>query len=138
MAKSSECWWSFRPSLGYRFGYLPGIALACESSDPLDPFTGPYTCRVPGDADGEPDLRVYAIARSHIPFAELALDYRRSGKTSAVGLGIKVIGEAVAGGIREQDKAIVEGSGEEVAYSTTATSFTAASIRMLANFSFAF
>jgi hypothetical protein len=129
---------SFRPSIGYRYGYLPGVELSCESSDPLDPFTGPYTCRDPRDADGNPDLRVYAVARTHLPFAELALDYRQSGRSSALGMGVKVIGEAVLGNILERDHATIDTTDERVQYSTQATQLTGVSVRMLANFSFAF
>ena len=129
---------SLRPSIGYRYGYLPGIELSCESSDPLDAFAGPYTCRNPDDADGDPDLRVYAIARTHLPFAELSLDYRQSGRSTAMGMGIKLIGEAVIGSIPEKDRATIKASDETVQYSATDTTIRGASVRMLANFSFAF
>ena len=129
---------SFRPSVGYRYGFLPGVELSCESSDPLDSFSGPYTCRNPEVSDGDPDLRVYAIARTHLPFAELALDYRQSGRASAMGLGVKVIGEAVFGNILERDHATIDATNERVQYTAQETHLRGASIRMLANFSFAF
>ena len=129
---------SFRPSLGYRYGFLPGVELSCESSDPNDSFSGPYTCRDPEASDGDPDLRVYAIARTHLPFAELALDYRQSGRASAMGLGVKVIGEAVLGSILDRDHATIEATDERVQYTAQGTQLRGVSIRMLANFSFAF
>jgi hypothetical protein len=129
---------ALRPSLGYRYGYIPGIALACESSDPLDPFKGPYTCRNPDKADGTPDLKVYAVARTHLPFMELSLDYRHAGRTTAVGLGVKLVGEFALGRISSEDSAIVHATGEEIAYATEDDRVTGASLRMLANFSFAF
>ena len=129
---------AIRPSIGYRYGYVPGIALTCESADPNDAYASPYTCHDPDKADGDGDVRVYAIARTHIPFGELALDYRHSRKTTAIGLGIKVIGEMAVGSMKEQDKALVEATGETIDYRVVETELSAASVRMLANLSFAF
>jgi hypothetical protein len=129
---------ALRPSVGYRYGYVPGIALICESADPNDAYANPYTCHDPSKADGEGDVKVYAIARTHIPFGEIALDYRHSRKTTAVGFGVKVLGEYAFGRLNEQDSAQVGDSGEAIDYRVVEPSFNAMSVRMLANLSFAF
>lgn len=129
---------AFRPSIGYRYGFLPGIPLACESSDPLDPFAGPYVCRDPENADGVPDVKIYAIGRTHLPFAELSVDYRHSGRTTAMGLGVKLIVDQATGKIAQTAVATVQASGEEIEYTTDDNRFSGTSVRMLANFSFAF
>jgi len=129
---------AFRPSFGYRYGFVPGIPLACESSDPQDPFVGPYSCRDPSQSDGTPDVKVYAVGRAHLPFAELSLDYRHAGRTTAMGLGVKLIAEKITGRIDETAIATVAASGEKIKYVTDDTRFSGASIRMLVNFSFAF
>jgi hypothetical protein len=129
---------AFRPSLGYRYGLLPGIPLACESSDPLDPFAGPYVCRSPENADGVPDVKVYAIGRVHLPFAELSVDYRHSGRTTAMGMGVKLILGQALGKIAQTATATVQASGEQIDYTTADNRFSGTNIRMLANFSFAF
>jgi hypothetical protein len=117
---------------------LPGIPLACESSDPLDPFAGPYVCRSPENADGVPDVKVYAIGRVHLPFAELSVDYRHSGRTTAMGMGVKLILGQALGKIAQTATATVQASGEQIDYTTADNRFSGTNIRMLANFSFAF
>jgi len=127
-----------RPSVGYRFGFLPGVGLSCQSADAADPFMGPYQCKEPQALGMPPDLKVYAVGRTHFPFSELSIDYRHAGRTTALGLGVKVIGEYAIGKIESESTAVVKATGEEIAYSTQATSYAGASFRMLANVSFAF
>lgn len=129
---------ALRPSIGYRYGFVPGIPLSCESSDPADPFAGPYLCRDPAKADGTPDVKVHAVGRTHLPFAELSLDYRHAGRTTAMGLGVKLIAEMASGQIAQSATARVQASGEDIDYTTEDYRFSGASMRMLLNFSFAF
>jgi hypothetical protein len=95
-------------------------------------------CRDPVKADGTADVKVYAVGRTHLPFAELSLDYRHAGRTTAMGLGVKLIAERASGRIAQSATARVRASGEEVEYTTEDFRFTGASMRMLLNFSFAF
>ncbi len=124
---------AFRPSLGYRFGYVPGIAFDCFEGGAT------YSCGDPAETGGsEVDARIYAVGRAHIPFLELAIDWRRAGRTTAAGLGVKVAVEEAIGTVPTPATATVLGDEINIRYETSDPRWTATGFRMLANFSFAF
>ncbi len=124
---------AFRPSIGYRYGYVPGIAMDCFER------AGTYECRDPRDTgNAEVDARVYAVGRAHIPFIELAVDWRRAGRTTAAGLGVKVTVEEALGNVPTPASATVLSDGSAIDYTTDDPRWSATGYRMLANFSFAF
>ncbi len=124
---------AFRPSIGYRYGYVPGIAFDCFEAG------GTYTCADPRETGRqEVDAQVYAVGRAHIPFVELAVDWRRAGRTTATGLGVKVAVEEALGTVPTPATATVLSDGAEIRYETADPRWSATGFRMLANFSFAF
>jgi hypothetical protein len=125
---------AFRPSVGYRFGYVPGIPFDCFEG------TGPtYSCADPRETGRkEVDAQVYAVGRAHIPFVELAVDWRRAGRTTAAGLGVKIAIEEALGTVPTPAQATVLSDGTNIRYETTAPRWSATGFRMLTNFSFAF
>ena len=120
---------AFRPSIGYRFALVPGIPLACDDPD-LD---GAYSCGVPGDASS--DASVYAVGRAHIPFGEVAIDWRRAGRTTATGFGVRAAVEQAFGSIPESSEATVIDSDDTITFTATDTAWTATGIRLLAELS---
>jgi hypothetical protein len=124
---------AFRPSVGYRFGYVPGIEFDCFES------AGVYECYDPRETGlREVDAQVYAVGRAHIPFAELAVDWRRAGRTTAAGLGVKIAVEEALGTVPTPATATVLSDGTSIRYQTNDPRWSATGFRMLANFSFAF
>ncbi|MFT7519764.1 MAG: hypothetical protein ACI9MC_001908 [Kiritimatiellia bacterium] len=71
-----------RPSVGYRFGTVPGLRLSCKLSDES------LIC-----GDGPEDVALYTEGTAHVPFVELSLDYQDQRRTSWVGGGVKLIAE---------------------------------------------
>jgi hypothetical protein len=55
-----------------------------------------------------------------------------------MGLGVKLIVDQATGKIAQTATATVQASGEEIEYTTDDNRFSGTSVRMLANFSFAF
>ncbi|MCP4810432.1 MAG: tetratricopeptide repeat protein [Proteobacteria bacterium] len=121
-----------RPGLGYRYGYLPGIPFEC-----IDEASG-VACAPPDELDRDPDIMVYAVGRAHIPFAELSVDWRRAGRTTATGLGVRVVVDQAFGFVPSPGTATVSGDGTTIEYTTADPAWTSTAIRMMANFSHAF
>ena len=121
-----------RPMVGYRYGYLPGVPFECQES-----ATGAI-CVPPGTLSSEPDVLVYAVGRAHIPFAELSVDWRRAGRTTATGLGVRVIVDQAFGRVKSPAEAEIQGSDGVIEYTTTEPGWTTTGLRMMANFSHAF
>jgi hypothetical protein len=132
---------AIQPSIGYRIGSLPGIELACVASSANGEFTGPYTCQKPV-ADQEADLHVYEIATTHALYSELSVSYRRSGKTTASGVGIKLVSEYFIGGIPESGQANFTNGDAGIEYilrdPNSDAGVSGLNLRMLASFSYAF
>ncbi len=130
---------AIRPSLGYRFGYLPGIGFDCVQDD-----VGAFLCSDSGggnavQSDLPPVLRVHGVARVHQPLFELALEYRKAGRTTAFGSGVKFEAAYTVGQVPEQTQVVVEGAGQSVQDVTILDgAVNALGVRMLANLSFVF
>ncbi len=121
---------SVRPSVGARYGLVPGIALGCDEAD------GALTC-VP-DAD-DPDVALFATGRAITPFVELALEFREAGRTTALGVGVKVVAEQHVGTVPTPgDAALADTASTTLPYTATPSTWTATGVRLLATLSLAF
>ena len=121
-----------RPSLGYRYGYVPGIPFEC-----INGLEGTL-CEAPDASNADPDLLIYAVGRAHVPYAELSIDWRRAGRTTATGVGVRVSVEHARGHVAETGSAQVHGTEDTLDYTAPNGAWTANGLRMLANFSHAF
>ncbi|MBN1336937.1 MAG: hypothetical protein JXB39_13350 [Deltaproteobacteria bacterium] len=117
-----------RPSIGYRYGWLPGIAFACEE-------TGEgLTCAAPGEAIS--DATAYAVAPVHVPSLEVAADWREGGRITALGIGVRVAVDQAFG----QMPTTLDGdwtNGSQVPLRISEKGFGATGVRILAHLSFA-
>ena len=121
-----------RPSIGYRYGYVPGIPFECTAAGDA------FRC-LPPDASGmEPEVLVYAIGRAHIPYVELSVDWRRAGRTTASGVGVRIAVDHAFGHVPESGTATVYNSDITLDYTADGLTWSANGVRMLANFSHAF
>ncbi|MFH1468623.1 MAG: tetratricopeptide repeat protein [Pseudomonadota bacterium] len=121
---------AFRPSLGYRFGLLPGLPFDCrESHDGL-------SC-APVLEGGDATDRLYATARTHTGTLQLALDWRQGGRVNALGLGVRAAVDQVFGSVPAEGTGAHGGSEEEIVTSIQDGGFHATGIRILANLSLA-
>lgn len=118
---------AIRPGIGARYALLPGIQLDCADSS--------LECGEPGST--EPVLRVYTVGRAIVPFAELDVQFREAGRSTAFGIGVRAVGEYWAGWIPEGE-ATLPGGTEAFGYTSTPSAFSAGGIRLLANVSIAF
>ena len=71
-----------RPSLGYRFGHLPGVEVPCAAID------DGYVCEKGGPAE----MYVYGVSQTHLILVEVATHYLEL-RMRGVGVGVKAIGE---------------------------------------------
>ncbi|MBK9647563.1 MAG: hypothetical protein IPO67_20785 [Deltaproteobacteria bacterium] len=123
---------ALRPTLGYRYGVIPGVALGCVggSGEGLSCDTSP----APSD-----DWAVYASALAHIPTAELSMNYRRAGRTTALGLGVRAGVDLVLGAPQSPGQAQATTRELTVVYTVQDdAAFRAVGLRMLAEVSVAF
>ncbi len=127
-------------SAGYRIGALPGIELGCVPAEETE-ITGPYLCQVPV-ADDSTDVHVYEIATTHGIYSELSVSYRRAGRTTASGVGIKLVSEYFFGGIPDSGVANFTNGDAGIEYSLidpkSDSGVSGFNLRMLASFSYAF
>ncbi|MED5374400.1 MAG: hypothetical protein VX899_25505 [Myxococcota bacterium] len=121
---------ALRPALGYRYGYLPGVPLACSRQDGL-------VCTAPAQTES-PEVLIYAVGRAHFVYGEINVDWRRAGRTNATGVGVRVAVDRAFGSLPEQGQAEYLGSPGSVDYSVDGTRWGATSLRLMANFSHAF
>lgn len=77
-----------RPSIGYRYAWVPGIELRCTAEG------GEYACSTDNDAT---DLVLYAVGRAHVPMVELSVALLDERRTSGVGFGVKGVVEYAFG-----------------------------------------
>ncbi|MEY3214467.1 MAG: hypothetical protein RIT28_4948, partial [Pseudomonadota bacterium] len=123
---------ALRPTLGYRYGVIPGVALGCVSGS----GEGLACDTTPDPAD---DWAVYASAVAHIPSAELSMNYRRAGRTTALGLGVRAGVDLVLGAPQSPGEAQVTTRDLTVTYAVDdEADFRAVGLRMLAEVSVAF
>lgn len=123
---------ALRPTLGYRYGVIPGVAMGCVggSGEGLRCDTTP---------DPDDDWAVYASALAHIPSAELSMNYRRAGRTTALGLGVRAGVDLVLGAPQSPGEAQVTTRELTVRYAVDDdAAFRALGLRMLAEVSVAF
>ncbi|MDP2311869.1 MAG: hypothetical protein Q8P41_03125 [Pseudomonadota bacterium] len=125
---------ALRPSLGVRYGLVPGIGYACDEAD------GALSCTPLSAAAGPGEVEIYAVGRAITPFAELSLEYREAGRTTALGVGVKAVVEQHVGTVASPGEAVLfeTPDGTPLPYVATPASWTATGIRLLANVSFAF
>lgn len=123
---------ALRPSLGARWVALPGVPMDCKLTD-----TSAATCVDPGKTP--PDLVAYADAHGVAPFFEFAAEYRQGGRTTALGVGVKVTAEDLLGWLpKEGDIALVDGSGPPIRYSSSTSLLNVPGIRLSGTLDFAF
>ena len=120
---------AFRPSLGYRYLLVPGLALDCAGPQP----GGDYLCAAPGG--GGADATVYAVGRAHAPFGEIAVDWRRAGRTTSNGFGIRAAVDQLFGTLPEQSEAAVFDSQDSIRFQVEDRTWTATGVRLLAELS---
>ncbi len=119
-----------RPSIGVRYGLVPGIALGCQES------ASQLTCAPDDPAE---EVRIYALGRAVTPFAELSLEYREAGRTTALGVGVKVVAEQHVGTIANPGEAVLHDAPDTtLPYVAEPATWTATGVRLLANLSLAF
>ncbi len=125
---------AFRPSLGVRYGLVPGIGYACDEDD------GALACVPVGGDTGAADVEIYAVGRAITPFVELSLEYREAGRTTALGVGVKAVVEEHVGTVASPGEAVLFDApdGTPLPYVAAPATWTATGIRLLANVSFAF
>jgi hypothetical protein len=119
-----------RPSLGARYGYVPGIARPCLAVD-----SDRFSCANEPPAD----VYVYGTGRMFAPFAELSVDAWNRSRKNALGVGVKGSVEQAFGKLPPDSVALLPG-GERVSYSVPAEArgFSATGIRALMNLTLAF
>ncbi len=119
-----------RPSVGYRYGYVPGIELACLASD-----DNTFAC----NGEPDPELMVYTVARAHIPMIELSVEFLDRTKSRGLGFGVKAVGEMAFGTNPEGATATVAADGTSVPYTVGGDrAWSATGFRFLSNLSLAF
>ena len=128
-----------RPALGVRYGFLPGVALACNQVGGKAHAPESYVCEDPDkERDWDPELYVYSISRVVLPHVGLSLETRRTRATSAVALGMKGVVEPLWGFLPSPAQANVGVDGSPVDYVTRGEAFQGVSIRILAHTAIAF
>lgn len=120
----------FRPSVGYRYALLPGIARGCARGDDV------FSCV---EGVGDADLVVYPTGGAHVPMIELALDWSDRSRKSAVGLGVKGVAEHAFGRLPADGEA-VDGAGAKYDWTLTDADrpFSATGVRFLVHLSLGF
>jgi hypothetical protein len=119
-----------RPGLGYRYGTLPGVPLSCTDDGTQ------LVCAPPDGSVAQ--VHVVAIGRAHIPFAEVSVDWRRAGRTTASGFGVRLVVEHARGTVPDPGTALLPGQDEPTPTSTEDAAWSATGFRMMASFSHAF
>ena len=122
-----------RPSLGVRFEQFPGVALGCTTTEATSAECAP-------PSDGSVALTAYADARGFAPYAEIAVEYRQAGRTTALGVGVKAEVEEVFARVPAEGEiaSVTDESAPLVRYQAEDTAFMATGVRLLATVDFAF
>jgi hypothetical protein len=122
-----------RPSVGVRYGLVPGIGLGCNADGDT------FTCAPLGDTPTE--VEIYAVGRAVIPYAELSVEYREAGRTTALGAGVKAAVEQYVGTVASPGDAVLFDASTDadlLPYRATPATWSATGIRLSATLSFAF
>jgi hypothetical protein len=117
-----------RPSLGWRYAYVPGIERACTDD------AGGWSC----SADGPKELVVYGVGRAQVPFVELSVDWLDNTRKSGLGLGVKMAGERAFGTLPATATADLDGGSVGYSVAEDSRSWSATGVRALLNLSLAF
>jgi hypothetical protein len=117
-----------RPSLGYRYGYLPGVERPCVADG------DGFAC----STHAQPDLVVYAIGRAHVVFAEIDATWLDRRRKSGLGFGVKVVGEQAIGTLPRQAQASLGNRTVDYRVASGSRSWTATGVRFLLDGSIAF
>lgn len=132
-----------RPSLLYRYGFVPGLGYACLPQDTAWVCSAEDSVAALDDAP----MAVFATGQAHRPGIELALDYREAGRTTALGTGVRLIVDQAIGSVPASSQALLSEAGlsetaatdgSTISWSTSDTSWTATGIQMLGAVSIAF
>lgn len=122
---------SLRPSLVYRLGVQPGIALDCTGWEGEQ-----WTCAVPTDTDSR-RAAVQTTSLAHRPGAEVAIDWRPAGRTTAFGTGVRVLVDQGFGRLSADGEATLA-DGSLIRWTSSSDRWTATRIQMLTAISLAF
>lgn len=125
-----------RPSAGLRYGMVPGIGFGCADGGGGD--SGDIACVPLSDEVAE--LEIYAVGRAWTPFAELSLEYREAGRTTALGAGVKAVIDHSFGSVASPGEAALfdDSDGATQTFTAEPAVWSATGIRLLANLSIAF
>ncbi|MBT3222251.1 MAG: tetratricopeptide repeat protein [Proteobacteria bacterium] len=116
-----------RPSLGYRFGQLPGVEIPCAAVD------SSYIC----EKNGSADMYVYGVGQTHVILVEVATHYLEL-RMRGVGVGVKAIGEYGFGHLPARAEGhLSKSSTVEYTVARGSRVFHAFGLRMLFNLSIA-
>lgn len=125
---------AIRPSAGIRYTIVTGVRMDCTWTDPTRTAA---TCGPPGAADA--DLAAYAPAQGVAPFGELAAEYRQAGRTTALGVGVKLaIEDAIVFLPGDGAISLVDGSTESIRYQSDVGAVNLPGVRLAATLDFAF
>ena len=117
-----------RPSVGYRYGYVPGIEKPCSDQE------GAFAC----GQDQAADLMVYAVARAHVVLGELSIDYIDRGGSVSLGFGFKLVGEHAWAVLPEVAEAALQGGAVSYRVNEAERPMTAVGARALFSLTVAF
>lgn len=116
-----------RPSLGVRYGTTPGIPLRCDGGEPS---------QCASDLS-DAVYAVYAPGRTISPFAEVVVEYREAGRSTALGVGVKaVVAQAFGTTPRAGDARFSDGT--TLSYVGDGSPWSATVIRLYTNIDLAF
>ena len=118
-----------RPSIGYRYGTIPGFGLPCLAPEAT------ATCSPETES---PDVWVYAVGTAHIVFLEAHVDMLDRLRTNGWGLGVKATVEHAVGALPESSEAQYPDSTTLPYTVSEPVRFQATGVRVLANLSYAF
>lgn len=119
-----------RPSVGARHAWVPGIALHCVGD------AGALTCSAPGETP--PDALAYVTSPAIAPFLELGAEFRRAGRSTALGLGVKATVEELIGAVPAQGEVVAVESATRIPWTAEGGGWTATGIRLHATVDLAF
>jgi len=126
---------AIRPGLGYRFAQTPGVPLACSGRDLEDT----WTCAVPEEGAPASDATIMAVGQAHIPYLEVAVHWRRAGRTTATGFGVRAAVDQAFGILPSEGEATVYTGGgaseETLSFHVDEPGWSATGFRLLAELS---
>ena len=128
---------SIRPSAVLRAGQLPAAPLRCDpqaTSTTTTTGSASWGCSL-GLADAG-ELPLVARGFAWMPGAELVIEYREAGRTTALGAGLKGEATAILGAV--PSAGVARTSGAPLAWRVDEPAVRAAQLRLLANLSLAF